>query len=142
MTTSLIQCKNNEISIYLEDNLSPEIIKKELKKIQKAFPAIPPEYHAILHERLIANNFNQQRLIDAINNVIDTCKYQVPAIAEIISFDKRIKLKSYDDVRKELDFNDKAMKKDNKKIKINGVAYWVSTYDYINYKLNVYDYEK
>lgn len=94
--------EKKEISIY-KGKLSPIIVGVQLLKLSKCFPSIPKETIDILSERIKENNFTNERLIDAINNVIDTCVYPVPAIANIISFDKKIKLFTYNDLMQKAD---------------------------------------
>lgn len=44
------------------------------------------------------NGFSDQRLTDAVNNVIDTCIYPTPTVANFISFDKRVKTYKYPEI--------------------------------------------
>ena len=57
----------------------------------------------ILTERLLANGFTEQRLKDAIADVIDNFKYKIPNIADIIQFDKRVKLYTYNEAYMEIE---------------------------------------
>lgn len=50
-------------------------------------PDLPTGYYDILTERLKENQFTDQRLKDAVDNVIDTCTYFKPTIADVIGFD-------------------------------------------------------
>lgn len=52
----------------------------------------------ILAERVIANNFSGKRLKDAVNDVIDNFQYKELVVSDIIRFDKKIKLYSYNEV--------------------------------------------
>lgn len=51
----------------------------------------------LLSERLIDNSFSSKRLKDAINDIIDNFRYKELTIADIIKFDKRVKLYSYNE---------------------------------------------
>lgn len=53
---------------------------------------------SVLSERIGVNAMSENRLIDAVGYVIDTFKYKVPNISDIIGFDRRIKLYSYNDI--------------------------------------------
>ncbi len=53
---------------------------------------------AILTLRLISNGFTKKRLNDAIGTIIDTCRFKRPMIAEIISYDKKLKLFTYSEM--------------------------------------------
>ena len=89
---------DNEISVYTDNYIDGTALKKELSRLQAAFPEITDDFIIILTERVLKNKFTEKRLHDAINNVIDNFKYKTPNIAEIISFDKRVKLYSYTDI--------------------------------------------
>ena len=45
-----------------------------------------------------ANQFSDQRMIDSIGYVIDNCLYPTPTIANLISYDRRVKLYTYQEV--------------------------------------------
>jgi len=92
-----------ELSIY-KDKLTEVNIDNQIKKLKLAFPALEPGFYLLLKEGLRLYNFTDQRLYDAINNCIYTCIYPTPTIANIIQFDKKIKLFSYREV---LEQNDK-----------------------------------
>ena len=51
----------------------------------------------MLAERLIANGFTDERLTDAVNNVIDNFQYKELNISDIVKFDKKMKLYNYKD---------------------------------------------
>lgn len=96
--------QSNELSVY-KDKLTTKGVITNVAKIKKAFPALPMGFYEVFDERLKANSFTDERLKDAIANVIDTCPYPTPTIAQFISFDKKIKLNSYEDmVKKTFEF--------------------------------------
>lgn len=69
-----------------------------MKRLKNAFPQLPQGFYDILSDRIKANGFSDDRLKDAINSLIDNCIYPVPSIANIISFDKRVKLYTYSEL--------------------------------------------
>lgn len=80
-----------------------------------AFPKMENEFFNLLSERVRANKFTTKRLNDAINHLIDNFNYKELNIADIIKFDKKVKLYSYNDVCKmvskgEASFTDFAIK--------------------------------
>ena len=83
---------SNEISIY-DGELTKECFKNETAKILQAFPKMPIEMFNILKDRFKANGFTDQRLRDAVGNVIDTYEGwdKLPNIANFILFDKKFK---------------------------------------------------
>lgn len=98
MQTELSTLCNHEISIYHGEIANPTIIAQQSAKIQVAFPNLDKLFFTILTERVIKNGFTEQRLKDATEYLIDNFKYPKPSIAEIINFDKKLKLYSHNEV--------------------------------------------
>ena len=84
---------------------------------------MPVEFFDIFIDRIKANNFTDQRLKDAVNYVIDNCVYPTPSIAQFVSFDKKTKLYTYDQL---IDFIDKYGGKmsDYQNSEINGTRFF------------------
>lgn len=55
-------------------------------KIKEAFPTLPIEFYNILCERLKEKKFTVVQITEAVNGVIDTCKYPTPTIAHFIGY--------------------------------------------------------
>jgi len=107
---TLIRKENSfEISIY-KDKLTSECVAANTVKLKQSFPALNTGFYDIFYKRLSANNYTDKRLNDAIGHVIDNCVYPTPTIAQFISFDKRIKLFSIDDMYKKRDISNDAFK--------------------------------
>lgn len=87
----------SEISLYEDKKAEPQLIATELAKLKASFPAMEMSYISVLSERLQANGFTEQRLKDAISTVIDKFRYQKPNIADIIGFDRKTKLYTYNE---------------------------------------------
>ena len=85
------------ISVY-GGVLDPKTVAREVAKIKVAFPALPKDFYTLLIDRLKEKGFTDQRLRDAVNNVIDTCQYPTPTLANFLSFDKRVKLITYQEL--------------------------------------------
>jgi hypothetical protein len=83
--------KCSEISIYIGE-LTDYTLATELKKLSVSFPNLESTFFNVLAERIKVNGFSDERLKDAVGFLIDNFTYQKPSIANIISFDKRIKL--------------------------------------------------
>jgi DNA integrity scanning protein DisA with diadenylate cyclase activity len=90
----------NEISLYTGE-LTDDGIKSGLKHLSLAFPDMPKEFFIILSERIKANNFTDKRLHDSIEYLIDTNLYPKITVASVIGYDKKIKLKTYQEIIKE-----------------------------------------
>lgn len=56
------------------------------------------DFFDILSERIVANNFTEERLKDAVNSVIDNFQYKELNISDVIRFDKKEKLYTYQEV--------------------------------------------
>lgn len=93
-----ILSNNNELTIYSDKRAEITLIATEIRKLKAAFPAMESEFMSVLAERIQAKGFSEQRLKDAISSTIDNFIYQKPNIANIIGFDKRVKLYSYNEV--------------------------------------------
>ena len=84
------------------------------------------------------------RFVNAINHVIDTCKYPTPTIADFIGYDKQIKLYSYDEMLVKINFagNSVSFPWDNyKPVKFmdREKLVWVHNDDIRKYKLKIYE---
>ena len=65
-----------------------------LKELATAYPVINSKI-AVLVKLLTIENFTAKRLSDACTHVLATCKYKEPTIADIVSFDRCVKLYTY-----------------------------------------------
>lgn len=82
------------LSIY-NGELTTECIVKQVKKLKQAFPSLPKGFYDVLTDRIQELGFCDKRLTAAVNNLIDTCTYPTPTIANLITWDRRIKLYTY-----------------------------------------------
>ena len=85
------------MSVYRPEQTTLCIIE-QVKKIKLAFPSLPAGFYDILTDRIRDLKLPDEQLIDAVNNLIDTCIYPNPTIASILSWDRRIKLYTYRDI--------------------------------------------
>lgn len=69
-------------------------------KIRNSFPNLEDGFYEILQERLKDKGFTDKKLNEAVNHVIDNCIYPTPTIANFLSFDKHIKLYTYEQMLK------------------------------------------
>ena len=88
----------SEISFYRGEIATKQEVFSELKKLKAAFQDVNDDFIIVLIDRLTANGFTKKRVQDAIGKIIDTCVYPKPRVADIISFDKRVKTYSYSEV--------------------------------------------
>ena len=99
---SLATSRTNEVSVF-SGQLTKTAVAENIAKLKTAFPALPPAYFKILSDRIIENNFTDERLRNAINNVIDNCVYPSPTIAQVISYDIKIRTYTYHELMKMAD---------------------------------------
>ena len=95
----LTEKKCSEVSVYSGDPATKEQVLSESKKLIAAFPEVTTDFVILLTERLIDNQFTATRVRDAINHTIDTSPYRRPAIADIISWDRKVKLYTHQEVQ-------------------------------------------
>jgi hypothetical protein len=88
----------SEVSLYGGGPAKPAEIATQIIKLHLAFPKMEKDFFNLLSERIVANGFTSGRLKDAFDYVIDNFHYRELTIADIISFDKRVKLYSHDEV--------------------------------------------
>jgi hypothetical protein len=121
------------ISAY-KGELTKEVYARSVAKIKAAFPQLPNEFYAVLGERIKAKGFSDERLSDAVNNVIDNCQYPTPTLAQFLSFDKKIKLHTYDEVVKTVQPR-MTISDLFSKVKVKGQLFWVRHSDKKRYNL-------
>lgn len=83
------------ISKYQGGELTPKAGADCVAKIKRSFPMLTNGFFDVFLDRCKDNGFNDERLIAAVNYVIDNCQYPTPTIANFISFDKKVKLFDY-----------------------------------------------
>ncbi len=125
------------ISIYSGTPATPMEIASETAKIAVSFPSLDKLFFTILAERLIKNNFTIDRLQAATGYLIDNFHYKQPTIADIISFDKKVKLYSYNEVLVLIDQN-KARFEDFHKHWVGDVLYRVKKSEAETFNLTPY----
>ena len=97
---SLPAIEKSEISLY-SGELTTRAVTDNVARIKKAFPLLPMGFYDAFTDRIMANNFCDERLLDAVNFVIDNCPYPTPSIANFISYDRTIKFKTHEEMCKE-----------------------------------------
>lgn len=125
--------EKGELSIY-RGILTTNCVIENTIKIKNSFPALPEGFYEIFSERIKDCGFTDQRLNDAVKNVIDTCIYPAPTIAQFISWDKRVKVYKYIDIVKMIDDDPKAFQR-YKRIEMEGLpeAVWIHINDIAKY---------
>jgi len=112
--------QSGEVSIY-NDTLSTPCVINNIARIKAAFHTLPEDFYRIFSQRIIDCEFTDQRLTDSVNHVIDTCVYPTPTIAQFISFDKKYKVFTYDEMLKKTDELGSEVWKSYKSIDLPGI---------------------
>lgn len=93
--------KNSELSLYTDDKLDQMTFAHGMKRIKQAFPKLPADWYDLLKERCKEKNFTKQQFYDAVNNLVDTCVYPEPTIAQILNWNQTVESFTYQEI---LDF--------------------------------------
>lgn len=124
---------SSTLSIYTGE-LSQEVVAKGVARLKAAFPAIPREFYTLLIERLKEKGFSSERFMSSVNNLIDNYQYPNPTMANILSFDKRVKIYCYSEMANIVTSG--SLTQDSfSKLKINGKLFWVKASDKEFYNL-------
>lgn len=122
------------LSLYHDTCVTPDDIARAVKKLTMAFPKMGGDFFDVLYERIDKNKFTKQRLEDAVNNVLDNFRYKELNVADIISYDKRVRLHTYTQICDEI-ANGRATTDDYERVKRDGKNYWMKKVDLLNAKL-------
>lgn len=133
---SVKNLNNSELSLY-KGVLSTPCVIAEVSKIKFAFPSLPEGFYEIFSQRIVDNGFNDDRLKDAVNHVIDTCIYPTPTIAQFISWDKKVKVYKYPEIVKMVEDGDPKAFERYKRIEMEGLpeAVWIHINDISKYNI-------
>jgi len=93
--------QDREVSLYGEGNVSAETFTIGAARIKQAFPKLPIGWYKILETMIDEENFTDKRFADSVNNLIKTCPFPEPTIANILGYDKKVKIYTYNEVTAE-----------------------------------------
>jgi hypothetical protein len=91
------------ISVYGKGKVSAEVFARGCKKIKSAFPDLPKGWYEVLNEFLDIEKFTDKKFADAVVNLIKTCKYPRPTVAEVLSFDRMKRKWTHAEIVRETD---------------------------------------
>jgi hypothetical protein len=80
------------VSLYADESVTETQIAIQMAKLKVAFPKMERVFFDLLAERIIDSDFTEQRLIDATSHVLDNFQYKELNVADIIRFDRCVKL--------------------------------------------------
>lgn len=84
--------------MYADQEAKPKEILIQTGRLKAAFPKMETTFFNLLAERIASNGFTSQRLKDAVNYVLDNFQYKELNVSDIIRFDKKTKLYTYNEV--------------------------------------------
>jgi hypothetical protein len=99
------------MSKYKTGEITLEGVTKAAKMLKDAFPQLEKGFYDILLDRVREYEFTDNKLIDAVKYVIDTCKYPQPTISSIISYDRQIRLYTHDQMIEMMKYDDNIFNK-------------------------------
>ena len=120
---------NYEISKYSPGEVSDAVLATSIKKLQVAFPSRPPEFFNLMAERIVANGFSDEKLEDAVGKAIDTFSYKEINISDVVNFDRKIRLYTYNEVANAVAEQGYSMGRDFEKREVDGRVFWVKVTD-------------
>jgi hypothetical protein len=122
--------ENKEIVITDGEVLTRKDVKMMSDYLRLAFPQITDGWMAVFHDKIREKKISPFQLKKIVNKIIETCKYPIPTIAEVL-FNSEEKIKLYTGydidsiVHKQID-----SRNNFKLVKIeNGLAYFARTAD-------------
>jgi hypothetical protein len=92
----LAQTAPTEISLY-SDELTARGVMENVARIKRAFPQLKDGFYEILSDMIKKDGFTDQRLADAVDNVIRNCIYPEPTLAQFLSWDKKRRVISFEE---------------------------------------------
>ncbi len=99
-----------ELSIFSKGTLTKPTVAQSIANVKKSFPTLETGFYEVLSQRVTELGFTDERLQAAVKNVIDTCIYPQPTIAQFISYDRNMKLFTYQQMLKMLNDNENVFK--------------------------------
>ena len=123
------------MSVYV-GMMDKKSFEKAMLRLKIAFPNITKEFLTLLFDRFVSRGFSNERVKDSVDYLIDNYKYPTPTIAEIISYDAKVRLLTYDQVMKIHNEIGKAFDMYSAVV-IEGIKtkVWASNFDIEKYKL-------
>ena len=122
------------ISLYFDNFAEKSDIAVGIAKLCASFPRMEQSFWSLLAERIVENNFSKERIKEAVDYILDNFKYKELNIADIISFDRKVKLYTCSEFM-QAQMNGIHPSKFEMR-EINDVKFWVLKEDLIKANLN------
>ena len=115
-------------SLYRDERASADDIANAIMKLSTAYPLADKEesarFFALLTNRVAENGFTKKRLDDAVNWLIDNFRFKNINIADVITFDKRVRLYNYQEYCSAIYHNRNLSEDFTTYGKIDGITFW------------------
>jgi hypothetical protein len=96
-----------------------------VNRLRDCYPETSSGVFDVIIERIKANHWGDERIRDAIDHLVETHVYATINPANILSWDKRKKLLSYNDMIDEVNKYGESVWKKYEVIEIKGKRYWL-----------------
>jgi len=83
------------MSIYKQGSVSADVLGSGIKTIANAFPELPKGWYDVLKDMMKDEGFDNERFSAAVKNLVKNCIYPKPTIANMLSYDKTVKIFNY-----------------------------------------------
>lgn len=84
--------KTCEVTTYRDAPATAKEMAAAVAKLTMSYPQVTEQFYGVLCSRWKEERWSAQRIKDAIENLIDTCKYPTFSIGQIMSYDRPVKL--------------------------------------------------
>lgn len=134
--TSIANLGNENISVYERGQITQKNAIAVTESLLIAFPKVTPAFLKLLRQRLRENDFTDEKMIDAVNHVIDTYTGfdKVPSIGDIISYDRRVECLSQMEMLEKRNKLGVSVSEDYVCVDLSGMPYYVKKKDFDKYK--------
>lgn len=90
--------ESTEVSIYGKGKVSSKCFADNTILLKKTYPELEKGFYEILNKFLDEENFTDERFTHSVHHLIKTYDFPKPKPANILSYDKKIKILTWDDL--------------------------------------------
>lgn len=80
------------ISVYSGKQLTKKVWDNGIAQIRAAFPNLKDDWYNLLTAKIRDKKFTVQQFVDAVDNLITNCKYPNPQIADLLNYQKGVRI--------------------------------------------------
>lgn len=131
-----VRPEQKEISLYSFGSVDAKIFAEQIIRLRNTFPKLSDGWFKELDLTIDRLGFDNRKFIDAVDSLIENFEYPEPSIANLIKFDKKIDLKTYNDILPECSPGINGFEK-YQACNIDGELFYVKKTDLIKYKIKL-----